>query len=164
LVESGAVASAISTAVASKADQALLAPIETGTTASQSYSIGQQFVLNGILKRAKAAIAVNETFTDSNCENAPSVTEQLKGFVPYKTVSRGGNLINTFNQMSVGEFTAFRVEQQVTGFVSQSEEGIALMFKGASAWGTFLALSNGKVYRAAFSGTVTSSITWTQIT
>ena len=56
-----------------------VAPIETGSTASQAYSIGQQFYLNGSLYKAKAAIAQGATFTiGTNCELAPTITDQIK--------------------------------------------------------------------------------------
>lgn len=57
----------------SKANQAQLAYVETGTTASRAYSAGEYFCWNGLLYRAKTAISSGGTITPgTNCE---AVTE-----------------------------------------------------------------------------------------
>jgi hypothetical protein len=63
-----------------KADKTDIAPVENGTTASRAYAVGQQFYLSdGKLYKAKAAIAQGATFTiGTNCELAPSITDQIK--------------------------------------------------------------------------------------
>lgn len=62
------------------ATKQMIAPIETTLTASQPYAIGEQFVYNGLLYKATAAIAQGGTITiDGNCEFAYSVTEQIGG-------------------------------------------------------------------------------------
>lgn len=56
----------------------MIAPVETSTTASQSYAIGEQFILNGTLYTATAAITAGGTITiDGNCTASDSVTEQI---------------------------------------------------------------------------------------
>lgn len=68
----------LQTAVGSKADQSMIAPVETSTTASQAYAIGEQFILNGILYTATAAITAGGTITiDGNCTASDTVTEQI---------------------------------------------------------------------------------------
>ena len=53
-----------------------IAPIETGTTASQAYAIGDFFCWNGLLYKAIADIAAGQTFTvDTNCEQTTVMTE-----------------------------------------------------------------------------------------
>lgn len=53
-----------------KANQAQLATVETGTTASRAYTVGEYFCLNGLLYRATAAISNGGTFTPgTNCES-----------------------------------------------------------------------------------------------
>lgn len=53
----------------SKANQAQLAYVETGTTASRNYSVGEYFCWNGLLYRAKTAISSGGTITPGkNCE------------------------------------------------------------------------------------------------
>lgn len=60
-----------------KANQAELATVESGTTASRAYLPGERFVWQGILYRAKTAIASGATFTpNTNCE-ATSVAAEL---------------------------------------------------------------------------------------
>lgn len=68
----------LQTAVASKADQSMIAPVETVATASQAYAIGEQFILNGVLYTATAAISAGGTITiGGNCTASDSVTEQI---------------------------------------------------------------------------------------
>ena len=56
-----------------------IAPVELTTTASQAYSVGDQFILNdGKIYKATADIAQGGTITvDTNCEEAGTVSEQL---------------------------------------------------------------------------------------
>lgn len=59
----------------------MIAPVETSTTASQAYAIGEQFILNGTLYTATAAITAGGTITiDGNCTASDSVTEQIGEF------------------------------------------------------------------------------------
>ena len=52
-----------------KANQAQLAYVESGTTASRAYAVGEYFCRNGLLYRAKTAISSGGTFTPgTNCE------------------------------------------------------------------------------------------------
>jgi hypothetical protein len=61
------------------AAQQMIAPIQSNLTASKAYAVGEQFVYNGLLYKATAAIAQGGTITiNGNCELADSVTEQLK--------------------------------------------------------------------------------------
>lgn len=56
----------------------LIAPVETSTTASQAYAIGEQFILNGVLYTATANISAGGTITiDGNCTASDSLTEQI---------------------------------------------------------------------------------------
>lgn len=63
-----------------KADKTDIAPVENGTTASRAYAVGQQFYLSdGKLYKCKQPIAQGATFTiGTNCELAPSITDQIK--------------------------------------------------------------------------------------
>lgn len=54
-----------------KANQAQIAYVETGTTASRAYAVGEYFCWNGLLYRAKTAISSGGTITPgTNCERA----------------------------------------------------------------------------------------------
>lgn len=56
----------------------MIAPVETSTTASQAYAVGEQFILNGTLYTATAAITAGGTITiNGNCTASDSVTEQI---------------------------------------------------------------------------------------
>lgn len=64
---------------ATLADQSLIAPVEiNASSASQGYAIGEQFILNGLLSEATAAISQGNAFVlDGNYKLADSVIEQL---------------------------------------------------------------------------------------
>lgn len=56
----------------SKANETEIAYVETGSTASRAYSIGEYFCWGGLLYRAKTAIASGASFTvGANCEQVP---------------------------------------------------------------------------------------------
>ena len=74
----------------SKVNQTQLATVETGTTASKAYAIGDYFVWNNLLYQVIAAISSGGTLTaNTNCV-AVTVTDQLKGLY-YGTCSTGGS-------------------------------------------------------------------------
>ena len=57
-----------------------IAPSEDDDTASQGYSIGDQFLKNGTLYKAKTAIVAGDTFVlDTNYEAADKITKQIEG-------------------------------------------------------------------------------------
>jgi len=67
----------IDEALGDKAENQSLAPIESSATASRNYSVGQQFVYNGLLYEATSAIASGGTITPgSNCART-TVAEEL---------------------------------------------------------------------------------------
>jgi hypothetical protein len=70
---------AIDTAsVKADAAQQMIAPIQTTLVALKAYAVGEQFVYNGLLYKATAAIAQGGTITiNGNCALADSVTEQI---------------------------------------------------------------------------------------
>lgn len=68
----------LQTAVASKANESIIAPVEASLTASQSYAIGDQFIYSGTLYTATADITAGGTITiDGNCTASDTVTEQI---------------------------------------------------------------------------------------
>ena len=59
------------TALAGKADDSIVATVETSSTSAHAYAIGDLFILNGVLYKATAAIAVGGTITaGTNCQTA----------------------------------------------------------------------------------------------
>lgn len=64
LITSGGVYGGLS----GKANQAQLATVETGSTASRAYAVGEYFCWNGLLYRATAEISAGQSFTPgTNC-------------------------------------------------------------------------------------------------
>lgn len=81
----------IDEALGGKAENQSLAPIESSATASRNYSVGQQFVYNGLLYEATSAIASGGTITPgSNCART-TVAEELSAlndaFANYKQIT-----------------------------------------------------------------------------
>ena len=94
----------LQTAVASKTNETIIAPVEASLTASRAYAIGEQFILNGVLYTATAAITAGGTITiNGNCTASDTVTEQSKitdiTFTPASGVSIIAN--NSYIQFNV---------------------------------------------------------------
>lgn len=68
------------TDISGKTDLTMIAPVEAGATSSRAYAKGAEFIIGGILRRAKNPIAQGDAFTSSNMELADSVTEQIHSF------------------------------------------------------------------------------------
>jgi len=58
-------------------DLSMIAPIETGTTASQAYAVGKYFLLNNKFCKAKTAIASGATFTLNTNYEVTTVADEL---------------------------------------------------------------------------------------
>lgn len=63
-----------------KANQTVIAPRQANSTASKTYNVGDQFILDNVLKRAKATIQSGTPITTGNSENAPDITTQIGKF------------------------------------------------------------------------------------
>ena len=75
-----------------KANQSQLAYVESGTTASRAYAVGEYFCWNGLLYRVKLAISSGASFTvGTNCE-ATTVANRIKKFSLPKTTNGVGNI------------------------------------------------------------------------
>ena len=85
--------------------EGMIAPVELSTTASQAYAIGEQFILNGTLYTATAAITAGGTITiDGNCTASDTVTEQISNGWKYLDVKTGASdilLPNLFNELLI---------------------------------------------------------------
>lgn len=68
----------LQTAVSGKANESIIAPVETSLTASRAYAIGEQFIYAGTLYTATASITAGGTIViDGNCTASDTVTEQI---------------------------------------------------------------------------------------
>jgi hypothetical protein len=73
------IVSLITTLSNEKLNESVIAPVEASTTASQAYSVGDQFIYNGILYEATASIASGGTITiGTNCKASPTIVKQIK--------------------------------------------------------------------------------------
>lgn len=96
----------------SKANQSLLAPIQTSLVASKAYAIGEQFVYNGLLYKATAAISRNGTITiGGNCALSDDITTQIKNISKTETVSFNATAkTDTFNGNVRNKVACIRVK------------------------------------------------------
>lgn len=88
----------VDAALGEKADQTMLAPVESSNVASQNYAVGDYFVYNGYLCRATSAISMGSTIAiGTNCASTAAGTE-LKSikdaltsynYASYTTLSSG---------------------------------------------------------------------------
>lgn len=134
--------------------QQSIAPIQTTLVASKAYAVGEQFIYNGLLYKATAAIAQGGTITiNGNCTLADSVTEQINSMsdIEYFTMNPVTSPIVTFNikgiyhaidktvtlYFAVGrneqiETTMIAIDMPVKYRPQSIKQGIGL-FKGGSA-------------------------------
>ena len=78
----------------------MIAPVETSTTASQAYAIGEQFILNGTLYTATAAITAGGTIViNGNCTASDTVTEQIQNIKQGESVSVIADGVKTYQQV-----------------------------------------------------------------
>lgn len=113
----------------------MIAPVETSTTASQAYAIGEQFILNGTLYTATAAITAGGTITiGGNCTASDSVTEQIKsvGVKLIDTASANQTYANqlTYLATAYGNLTT---NQKLSAFIKIGSN----VFRNASTVGLF---------------------------
>lgn len=76
------------------------AAVESSATASQAYAAGDYVVVNGILRKAKSAIAKGNAISDSN-STATTVAGELANSVP-RIVERGKSGIWTYTKYADG--------------------------------------------------------------
>lgn len=88
----------------SKADNSVVAPVESGTTASRAYAKGAHFIKDNAFCTAKTAIAQGETFTLNTNYTSGDIASSFGG-VQTATVS---------NQFS-GSFAYYRIGNLVVG-------------------------------------------------
>ena len=67
----------LASALDAKADKTMLAPVESTSTASQNYAVGDYLVYNGILYRVTAAISAGQTLTPGTNISATNAGAEL---------------------------------------------------------------------------------------
>ena len=96
----------------SKANQTQIAVVESGSTASRAYAVGEYFCWQGTLYRATAAISNGGSFTPgTNCEST-SAGAELKGKLSVKRVTIAPGQTLTINVLVTFETAAFLVGTQ----------------------------------------------------
>ena len=91
----------LASALDAKADKTMLAPVESTSTASQNYAVGDYLVYNGILYSVTAAISVGESLTPGTNISATSAGAELttlKNGLTYKeyTITAGSDLYDDY--------------------------------------------------------------------
>ena len=98
----------------SKANETELAYVESGSTASRAYSIGEYFCWGGSLYRAKTAISSGASFTvGTNCESVPG---------------GGLNDINSTAMYDISFNSGYSVISGETAQYSKTKNGIVTVF------------------------------------
>ena len=86
-----------------KADNSVIAPVESGTTASRAYAIGEHFIKSGAFCTAKTAIASGAAFTLNTNYTAGTIGEMLFAKLAYASVTgttnTAGSIPITTNQL-----------------------------------------------------------------
>lgn len=97
------VSTAQQTALNAKANNSLVAYVESTTTATRRYEIGDHFILNGVRYKATAIIANGGTITvGTNCTASDTVSEELeKSFVLTNQTLTFSNLVATVSDARV---------------------------------------------------------------
>ena len=78
-----------------KANQAQLAYVESGTTATKNYLIGEYFCRGGELYRATAAISSGASFNSSNCESVRAMDYYSDTWTPVNVTVASSNIQRT---------------------------------------------------------------------
>ena len=131
----------LQTAVASKANESIIAPVEASLTASRAYAIGDQFIYSGTLYTATAAITAGGTITiDGNCTASDTVTEQIKTVIhEQKTVTTSSNG-NANIGISPNDYIIISV------YCSSSTDNIPMLYRSsASSWGVHCINGSGNI-------------------
>lgn len=105
----------LASALDAKADKTMLAPVESTSTASQNYAVGDYLVYNGILYSVTAAISVGESLTPGTNISATSAGAELTTLkngltnrVPRQTIAAGNvTNISTLNNLPCGVYTRY---------------------------------------------------------
>ena len=127
--------------------QQMIAPIQTTLVALKAYAAGEQFVYNGLLYKATAAIAQGGTITiNGNCALADSVTEQLNNLLVTEIYNAPSFSING----QTGAYTTdFLIDVAKTGY-----EAIAIyptLIGHSASYHIIYAITNQKIYCAVYS-------------
>lgn len=80
----------------------LIAPVESASGSEHVYAIGDQFIIEGVLYIATAAIAIGDAFVvGTNCAINQSITEQIKNIVDSYVTGIKGNAESSYRKGNV---------------------------------------------------------------
>lgn len=135
----------------------LIAPIETELVASRAYSVGKQFVYRGFLYKVTAAIAKDAAIViGTNCELAPSVSEQIRtiiqdtGWIALNTVVKyrkinGAVYVKFSNSYSSSTSTWVNLGTLPEGFRPSDYDVRFSLDSESSWWANIKVTTGGKV-------------------
>lgn len=150
----------LASALDAKADKTMLAPVESTSTASQNYAVGDYLVYNGILYSVTAAISVGESLTPGTNISATSAGAELTTLKNGLAIRRraaqlsinGSTSIPLFNTYTFGiiygeyanqyysmPFDVMSIESKHQMFISNSAY---IDFQGSLANGTITTSNN----------------------
>lgn len=144
---SSATQTALNTLDEDKADKTDIATVESGTTASRAYSVGELVYVSGTLYRVKTAITSGATFTVGTNIEVTNVSNKLKDSIKmvydqYFTLTGTGAIYIDIDQNypmagykliglniasnTIGYVAQARIrnDSKITGFVQKANEGV----------------------------------------
>ena len=147
----------LQTAVASKANESIIAPVEASLTASRAYAIGEQFIYSGTLYTATAAITAGGTIViNGNCTASDTVTEQIHRIFAIVTPITFTNGLGTYNLNGVTSSSTVIVQR------SQGSAPHDMFMTGICDTNIVRLCAYRTTSQAAYSGTVNVNL-WVYI-
>lgn len=124
-----------------KADNSVIAPVESGTTASRAYAAGAHFIRDSAFCTAKTAIAQGETFrlnTNYTAGNIALAIPEIKALNPFNYITiNSGITINSAGIAQIAEHIAI-INIDIRATLNKGETVIG-QSKNTIKMGTYLA-------------------------
>lgn len=149
--------------IADKVGQNQIAVVENGTTASRAYLPGERFVWNGILYRAKTAIASGDTFTPGT--NCASTTVAAELGIPCEWIvpAAAQELLSSISGSvyRVGNVVVFALQANTSGALTSNTEILRIPNHAPSINGQVYTLFTGNtVATGRINGGTISSVSY----
>ena len=109
-----------------KADNSVIAPVESGTTASRAYAIGEHFIRDSAFCTAKTAIAQGEAFTLNTNYTAGNIGDRVEDLEKLSSINVTLLLSSSMELMrndsrKIGKVVNIRVQIHVTQAVTKNQ-------------------------------------------
>lgn len=157
---STATQAALNTLDEDKADKTDIATVESGTTASRAYSVGELVYVSGTLYRVKTAIASGATFTVGTNIEAKSVSDALD-YIAERGIKRLFNQIVSVNSEGFAYITSLSVLPLVVWTVANLNIIASAPFRGGDGSGWYCKFTD--IYGQLYTGNLQISYAYIEI-